>query len=164
MASYQGSRPNPRVDRFDLTIGTPSNFKKETLIFEVVGFHGTYHAISGRPCYMKFMAIPNYTYLKPKMPGPCGIIIVGCSYQHAYECEVECCELTAMTITSDELAASGWQQSRRRPNPSGWHALLSPQRTPRRSPSIPAALTARCYALALTFPPNRKACSSTSST
>jgi hypothetical protein len=26
---------------------------------------------------MKFMAIPNYTYLKLKMPGPCGIITVG---------------------------------------------------------------------------------------
>ena len=37
------------------------------LTFEVVGFRGAYHAILGRSCYAKFMAIPNYTYLKLKM-------------------------------------------------------------------------------------------------
>ena len=45
-----------------------ANFRKEVLTFEVVGFRGSYHAILGRPCYAKFMAIPNYTYLKLKMP------------------------------------------------------------------------------------------------
>jgi len=29
------------------------------------------------PCYAKFMAIPNYTYLKMKMPGPKGVIVDG---------------------------------------------------------------------------------------
>jgi hypothetical protein len=50
--------------------GTPDNFRKETLTFEVVGFRGAYHAILGRPSYAKFMAVPNYTYLEMKMPGP----------------------------------------------------------------------------------------------
>ena len=58
----------------------PSNYRMETLTFEVVGFHGTYHAILGCPCYMKFMAVPNYTYLKLKMPGPCGVITIGTSF------------------------------------------------------------------------------------
>jgi hypothetical protein len=49
--------------------GTPNNFRKETLTFEVVGFQGAYYAILGRPCYAKFMAVPNYSYLKMKMPG-----------------------------------------------------------------------------------------------
>jgi len=49
----------------------------ETLTFEIAGFLGTYHAILGRPCYAKFMAIPNYTYLKLKIPGSRGIILVG---------------------------------------------------------------------------------------
>jgi len=40
----------------------------------VVGFRGTYHAIIGRLGYAKFMAIPNYTYLKLKMPGPMGVL------------------------------------------------------------------------------------------
>jgi hypothetical protein len=74
----------------------------ETLTFEVVGFHGTYHAILGRSCYAKFIAIPNYTYLKLKMLGPRGVIIIG-TFQHAYECEVECCEHAAVIIASEEL-------------------------------------------------------------
>jgi hypothetical protein len=45
------------------------NFHTKTLTFEVVAFSGTYHAILGRPAYAKFMAMPNYTYLKLKIPG-----------------------------------------------------------------------------------------------
>jgi hypothetical protein len=40
--------------------------------------------VLGRPCYAKFMAVPNYTYLKLKMPGPNGVITVGSTYRHAY--------------------------------------------------------------------------------
>ncbi|XP_066374992.1 uncharacterized protein [Miscanthus floridulus] len=79
----------------------------ETLTFEVVGFHGTYHTILGRPCYVKFMAVPNYTYLKLKMPSPHGVITVGTSFQRAYECEVKSYELTSATLTSEELVAIG---------------------------------------------------------
>ena len=71
----------------------------------MVGFHGTYHAILGRPCYVKFMAVPNYTYLKLKMLGPCGVITIGTSFQRAYECEVECCEHAMSIVASKELAA-----------------------------------------------------------
>ena len=74
-----------------ITFGNPTNYRTETLTFKVVGFHGTYHAILGRPCYTKFMAIPNYTYMKLNMPGPCGVITIGTSFQRTYECEVECC-------------------------------------------------------------------------
>ena len=77
----------------------------ETLTFEVVGFHGTYHAILRRPCYAKFMAVPNYTYLKLKMPGPCGVIPIGTSFRHTYECKVDCREHPATIIASKELAA-----------------------------------------------------------
>ena len=76
----------------------------ETLTFEVVGFHGTYHAILGRPCYAKFMAVPNYTYLKLKMPGPRGVITISTFFQCAYECEVECCGHASIVIASEELA------------------------------------------------------------
>ena len=63
-----------------VTFGHPTNSRTETLTFEVVGFHGTYHAILGRPCYAKFMAVPNYTYLKLKMLGPCGVITISTSF------------------------------------------------------------------------------------
>jgi hypothetical protein len=62
------------------------------LTFEVVGFQGAYHAILGRPCYAKFMAVPNYTYLKMKMSGPNDVITVGSSIEQAFDCDVECVE------------------------------------------------------------------------
>jgi hypothetical protein len=84
---------------------TPSNFRRETLTFEVVGFRGTYHAVLGRLCYAKFMAVPNYTYLKLKMPGPNGTITVGSTYRHAYECDVECVEYAEAIAESKALIA-----------------------------------------------------------
>jgi hypothetical protein len=64
-APFHGIVPEKRVlplGKLDLPVcfGTPSNFHRETLTFEVVGF----------------MAVPNYTYLKLKMPGPNGVITV----------------------------------------------------------------------------------------
>ena len=88
-----------------ITFGNPTNYRTETRTFEVVGFHETYHAILGCPCYVKFLAIPNYTYLKLKMLGLCGVITIGTSFQCAYEREVECCEHATAIIASKELAA-----------------------------------------------------------
>jgi hypothetical protein len=86
-----GKRVQP-LRQIDLPVwfGAPDNFRKETLTYEVVGFRGVYHAILGRPCYAKFMAVPNYTYLKMKMSGPNGVITVGSSIEHAFDCDVEC--------------------------------------------------------------------------
>jgi len=95
------------VGRIDLPVcfGTAANFRKEILTFEVVGFRGMYHAFIGRPGYAKFMAIPNYTYLKLKMPGPKGVITVSSSYEHAYECDVECIEYGEAIESSTELVS-----------------------------------------------------------
>ena len=51
------------------------------------------------------MAVPNYTYLKLKLPGPHGIITISASFQQAYECEVECCGHATAIVASRELAA-----------------------------------------------------------
>ena len=51
------------------------------------------------------MAVPNYTYLKLKMSGPSRVITIGTSFQHAYECEVECCDHATAIIASRELVA-----------------------------------------------------------
>jgi hypothetical protein len=101
-----GKRVQP-LGELDLPVcfGTPSNFRKETLTFEVVGFRGTYHAVLVRPCYAKFMAIPNYTYLKLKMSGPNGVITVGSTYRHTYECDVECVEYAEALAESEALIA-----------------------------------------------------------
>jgi hypothetical protein len=71
----------------------------------VVGFRGTYHAVLGRPCYAKFMAVPNYTYLKLKMPGPDRVITVGSTYRHTYECNMECVEYAEALAESKALIA-----------------------------------------------------------
>ncbi|XP_066379159.1 uncharacterized protein [Miscanthus floridulus] len=86
-----------------VTFGDRSNYRTETLTFDMVGFPGTFHAILGRPCYAKFMAVPDYTYLKLKMPGPCGVITIGTSFRHAYECEVECCGHATAVVAYEEL-------------------------------------------------------------
>ena len=83
-----------------ITFRNLTNYRMETLTFEVVGFHGTYHAILGRPCYTKFMAIPNYTNLKLKMMGPHGVITISSSFQRAYECKVVCCEHVMAIVAS----------------------------------------------------------------
>jgi hypothetical protein len=108
---FHGVVPGKRVQplgQIDLPVwfGTPNNFRKETLTFEVVGFRGAYHAILGRPCYAKFMAVPNYTYLKMKMPGPKGVITVGSSIEHAFDCDVECMKHAEVLALDEVLVAN----------------------------------------------------------
>jgi hypothetical protein len=109
--SFHGVAPGKRVQPFgqiDLPVwfGTPDNYRKKMLTFEVVGFRGAYHAILGRPCYAKFMVVPNYTYLKMKMPGPNGVITVGSSIEHAFDCDVECVEHAEALALDEALVAT----------------------------------------------------------
>jgi hypothetical protein len=125
-APFHGIAPGKRIlplGQIDLPVcfGTPSNFRKETLTFEVVRFRGTYHAVLGRPCYAKFMAVPNYTYLKLKMLGPNGIITVGSTYRHAYECDMECVEYAEALAESEALIANLERLSNEAPG-AKWHA------------------------------------------
>ena len=46
----------------------------------MVDFLSTYHALLGQVCYAEFMVVPNYTYLKLKMPGPNGVTTVGTDF------------------------------------------------------------------------------------
>jgi hypothetical protein len=102
-----GKRIHP-LGQIDLPVsfGTPDNFRKEMLTFKVVGFRGAYHTILGRPCYAKFMAVPNYTYLKMKMSGPKGVITMGSSIEHAFVCDVECVEHAEALALDEVLVAS----------------------------------------------------------
>jgi hypothetical protein len=109
--SFHGVAPGKRVQslgQIDLPVwfSTPTNFRKEMLTFEVVGFRGAYHAILGRPCYAKFTAVPTYTYLKMKMSGPNDVITVGSSIDHAFDCDVECVEHAEVLALDEALVAS----------------------------------------------------------
>ena len=77
------------------------------LTFEVVDFLGSYHAILGRPCYAKFMAVPNYTYLKLKKSRPNDVITVSSTFSHAFTCDHEHYELATAFMNSAELPRLG---------------------------------------------------------
>jgi hypothetical protein len=108
---FHGVAPGKHVQplgQIDLPVwfGTPDNFRKETLTFEVVGFRGAYHAILGHPCYAKFMEVSDYNYLKMKMPGPKGVISLGSSIEHAFDCNVECVEHAEALALDEALIAN----------------------------------------------------------
>jgi hypothetical protein len=64
-----------------VTFETLENYRTEFLRFEVASFNCGYNAIIGRPGLVKFMAIPHYTYMILKMPGPQGIITVRADFK-----------------------------------------------------------------------------------
>jgi hypothetical protein len=67
------------------------------------------------------MAVPNYTYLKLKMRGPKGVIIVGPSYEHAYVCDMECVKHGEAILETMTLAVDLDGLAKEIPNPK-WHA------------------------------------------
>ena len=79
------------------------------------------------------MAVPNYTYLKLKMPGPHGVITIGTSFQRAYECEVECCGHATTVVASRELAALREEVAEKCPTRRNRLGCSNQQKAPRRS-------------------------------
>ena len=66
------------------------------------------------------MAVPNYTYLKLKMLGPNGVITIEFTYEHAYDCDVECIEYAealmeaeALIVNLDQLGSEAPDSKRR---------------------------------------------------
>jgi hypothetical protein len=74
----------------DICFGNRQNYRKEKLDFEVMDWPSQYHAILGRPTFLRFMAVPHhYTYLVLKTPGPRGIITVKGSFELSDLCDKE---------------------------------------------------------------------------
>jgi hypothetical protein len=69
----------------------------------VVDFEIAYNAFLGWLALTKFMAIPHYTYLVLKMPGPCGVNSIRGDVKQAYDCDKESCEMVDRLTTSIEL-------------------------------------------------------------
>jgi hypothetical protein len=86
-----------------VTFGTASNYRTETLAFQVVDFFDPYHIILGRLCYVKFMAIPSYAYLKLKIPGPARVITVEAMTQRALDYEQSSIELPTAVVAAPKL-------------------------------------------------------------
>jgi hypothetical protein len=73
----------------EICFGNRQNYRKEKLDFEVMDCPSQYHAILRRPAFSRFMAVPHYTYLVLKMPGPRGIITVKGSFKLLDLCNKE---------------------------------------------------------------------------
>jgi hypothetical protein len=124
-APFHGIIPGKRVQplgQLDLPVcfGTPSNFRRETLTFEVVGFRGT------------------YTYLKLKMSGPNGVITIGPTYRHAYECDVECVEYAEALAESEALIADLESLSKEAPDVKRHAGNFEPAETVKSVPLDPS--------------------------
>ncbi|XP_066347524.1 uncharacterized protein [Miscanthus floridulus] len=52
------------------------------------------------------MAVPNYTYLKLKMPGPNSVITIESTYEHAYNCDVKCIKYAEALMEAETLIAN----------------------------------------------------------
>jgi hypothetical protein len=92
--SFHGIVPgsaNYPLGRIALNVcfGNRQNYRREKLDFEVMDWPSQYHAILGRPAFSRFMAVPHYTYLVLKMPGPKGIITVKGSFEVSDLCDRE---------------------------------------------------------------------------
>ena len=78
---FKGVIPGPEARStgsliLEVVFGSPDNFRSEKLTFDIAPFRSGYQALLGRMAFARFNAVPHYAYLKLKMPGPCGIIIV----------------------------------------------------------------------------------------
>jgi hypothetical protein len=50
----------------DVCFGNSGNFRREKMEFKVMDWPSHYHAILGRPAFVKFMVVPHYAYLALK--------------------------------------------------------------------------------------------------
>jgi hypothetical protein len=114
------------------------NHCREPIWFEVVDLNSPYHALLGRLALAKFMAVPQYAYLKMKLPGPCGVITVTGCYKKSIECARASSKLSEALVIAEEKRqlCSGWRRSNRAAWRQASRLLTSSQQAaPRKSRS-----------------------------
>jgi hypothetical protein len=82
---------------------------------------------------------PNYTYLKLKMSGPNGVITVGPTYKHAFECDVECMEYAEALAESEALIANLESLSKEVPDVKRHAGNFEPAETVKAVPLVPSS-------------------------
>ncbi|XP_066323833.1 uncharacterized protein [Miscanthus floridulus] len=63
------------------------------------------------------MVVPNYTYLKLKMPGPNSVITIVSTYEHAYDYDVECIEYAEALVEAETLIVNLGRLGSKLPEP-----------------------------------------------
>jgi hypothetical protein len=99
------------------------------------------------------MVVPNYTYLKLKMPGPNGVISIGPSYEHAYECDVECVEHGKAILESATLAANLDGLAKEVPDPKCHAGNFEPAEDIKLVPLDPIDLNRKALSVSATLDP-----------
>jgi hypothetical protein len=89
------------------------------------------------------MVVPNYTYLKLKMPGPNGVITVGPTYKHAFKCDVECVEYAEALAESEALIADLESLSKEVPDVKRHAGNFEPAETAKAVPLDPSGDTSK---------------------
>ena len=77
--SFQGVTPGPDTHcmgllSLEVMFGSPDNFRREKLTFNIAPFTSSYQALLGREAFARFNAILHYASLTLKMTSPRGII------------------------------------------------------------------------------------------
>jgi hypothetical protein len=78
--------PMGRV-QLEVLFGKKGHNRRKPIWFEVVDISSPYHALLGQPPLAKFMAVPHYAYVKMKLPGPRGVIIVLGCFKKSLACD-----------------------------------------------------------------------------
>jgi hypothetical protein len=73
------------------------------------------------------------------MPGPNRVITVHTTYQHTYECDVECCEYTEAIIESEALAAELEACLKEAPDPKWYIGSFEPTEGVKEVPLDPSS-------------------------
>ena len=88
----------------DVIFGTPKNFRRERIDFEVVDWPSQYHCILGCVAFARFMAVPHYAYLQMKMSGPNGVITINGNFERSDACNREFNRISQSFGMQEELA------------------------------------------------------------
>jgi hypothetical protein len=91
------------VIHLDVIFGTPANFRKEKIKFEVVDWPSQYHAILGRPVFARFMVVPHYAYLKLRMPANRGPLMICGIFARSKNCDKDFNTLSQTFRIHEEL-------------------------------------------------------------
>ncbi|KAI4999791.1 hypothetical protein ZWY2020_004380 [Hordeum vulgare] len=101
IVSGQSCSPISKI-QLDVLFCDKAHFRRGPIWFEVVDLNNPYHTLLGRPALAKFMAIPHYSYLKMKMPGPKGIITIAGDYKKSLECTQDSSRLADAMVIGEE--------------------------------------------------------------
>jgi hypothetical protein len=99
------------------------------------------------------MAVPNYTYLKVKISGPNGVITVEPSYEHAYECNVECVEHGEAILESATLVANLDSLAKEIPDPKCHAGNFEPVEDVKLVPLDPTDSNGKVLSISATLDP-----------